>query len=252
MKNVKSGKDHANTSGNGGPPSTGGDSYRDRSPLRRRDFDVPPRDREPDMRPRMRDGPSARDMDRAAHDYDDRSRDWARGPIDPYHGDPYMDRPIDMHPREPYPVMPDRSFGCVPSTETNEERPPKRLVHCRLGPPRPGGAPLPNDVEIIVTAKVPPMRQYAELIEGRVRARGMAVDVLFPREDIPIRQVLLDLAERGTLFACVLTPLNEEHRSVTLNILFGPQPEGKCEPPFCLCRAVEAPYGRPANSFTPR
>lgn len=89
---------------------------------------------------------------------------------------------------------------------------------------------MPNDVEIIVTSKVGPMRQYSEQLENRIRAHGMAVDVLFPREDIPLRQVLMDLSERGTMFAIVLTPLNEEHRSVTLNILFGPQPEGKCRP----------------------
>lgn len=108
VKNVKTGKD---SSGNGGPPPAGSEpaGYRDRSPLRRRDFDMPPmRDRDADMPP-MRGGPTPREMDRAAHDYDDRSRDWGRerDMVDPYHADPYMDR----HPREPYPPpMAERAF----------------------------------------------------------------------------------------------------------------------------------------------
>lgn len=85
---------------------------------------------------------------------------------------------------------------------------------------------MPNEVEIVVTSKITPLRLYAERIESRIRAQGLAVDVLFPREDIPIRQVLADLSSRGTLYGIVLSPLNQEHGSITLNILFG-QPEGK-------------------------
>ena len=96
------------------------------------------------------------------------------------------------------------------------------------GGPGPGPKPvgMPNEVEIVVTAKTGPLRQYAERIESRIKAQGLAVDVLFPREDIPIRKVLDDLLSRGTLYGIVLSPLNQEHGSITLNILFG-QPEGK-------------------------
>lgn len=101
--------------------------------------------------------------------------------------------------------------------------------------PKPAGLNMPNEVEIVVTSKTNPLRQYAERIESRIRAQGLAVDVLFPREDIPIRQVLADLSSRGTLYGIVLSPLNQEHGSITLNILFG-QPEGKSAkfhgPPF--------------------
>jgi hypothetical protein len=83
-----------------------------------------------------------------------------------------------------------------------------------------------NEVEIVVTAKTGPLRQYAERIESRIRDQGLAVDVLFPHEEIPIRQVLADLSSRGTLYGIVLSPINPEHGSITLNILFG-QPEGK-------------------------
>ena len=84
----------------------------------------------------------------------------------------------------------------------------------------------PNEVEIIVTSKMGPVRQYAERIEGRLKGQGFAVDVLFPHEDIPMRKVLADLSSRGTLFGILVTPTNQEQGSITLNILFG-QPEGK-------------------------
>ena len=87
-------------------------------------------------------------------------------------------------------------------------------------------APMANEVEIIVTSKMGPVRQYAERIESRLKGQGMAVDVLFPHEEIPLRKVLSDLSARGTLFGIVVTPLNQEQGSITLNILFG-QPEGK-------------------------
>lgn len=70
------------------------------------------------------------------------------------------------------------------------------------------------------------MRQFAERIEGRIRSQGLIVDVLHPHEDIPLRQILTDLAARGTLYGVVLTPQNLEYGSLTLSILFG-QPEGK-------------------------
>jgi hypothetical protein len=85
---------------------------------------------------------------------------------------------------------------------------------------------MANEVEIVVTSKTGPLRQYAERIESRIRSQGLAVDVLFPHEEIPIRQVLADLSSRGTLYGIVLSPINPEHGSITLNILFG-QPEGK-------------------------
>lgn len=99
-------------------------------------------------------------------------------------------------------------------------------IHSGGPVPKPAGLNMPNEVEIVVTSKTNPLRQYAERIESRIRAQGLAVDVLFPREDIPIRQVLADLSSRGTLYGIVLSPLNQEHGSITLNILFG-QPEGK-------------------------
>lgn len=232
VKNVKSGKDGLPMPGNAGVGGGGGGSvgggpdpgnYRDRSPIRRREFDMPMRGREPDMPPRgrdpemlMRGGPPHRDLDRPSRDFDGREqRDWGRDQMDmmdPYHGDPYgMERERDMHPRDSFiPPLGDHrgNFGGG-------------------GPgPKPSGMNMANEVEIVVTAKTGPLRQYAERIESRIRAQGLAVDVLFPHEDIPIRQVLADLSSRGTLYGIVLSPINPEHGSITLNILFG-QPEGK-------------------------
>ena len=79
---------------------------------------------------------------------------------------------------------------------------------------------MANEVEIVVTSKIGPLRQYAERIESRIRAQGLAVDVLFPHEEIPIRQVLGDLSSRGTLYGIVLSPLNQEHGTVHSLVLF--------------------------------
>ena len=108
-----------NSSVPGGSGGVGGGmadpgNYRDRSPIRRREFDMPMRGREGDMPLRgrdgdmmMRGGPPHRDMDRPSRDFDGRDqRDWGRDQLDmmdPYHGSPYnMDRERDMHQRESF------------------------------------------------------------------------------------------------------------------------------------------------------
>ena len=48
---------------------------------------------------------------------------------------------------------------------------------------------------------------------------GLKIDVLFPNPDIPLPKILGNIASRGVLFAIVITPLNEEHNSMTVNIL---------------------------------
>lgn len=95
----------------GGIPDPG--SFRERSPLRRREFDMPMRGREPDMPPRgrdpemlMRGGPPHRDLDRPSRDFDGRDqRDWGRDQMDmmdPYHGEYGMEHERDMHPRDSF------------------------------------------------------------------------------------------------------------------------------------------------------
>ncbi|KAL0113119.1 hypothetical protein PUN28_012377 [Cardiocondyla obscurior] len=76
-----------------------------------------------------------------------------------------------------------------------------------------------NDCEIIVVNKA--LTKYAEDIELRLKQIGLMVDLLFPNEDVPLGRVLGNIASRGCLYAVVVTPVNQEHHSLTLNILHG-------------------------------
>ena len=50
---------------------------------------------------------------------------------------------------------------------------------------------------------------------------GLIVDLLFPNEDVPIGKVLANIASRNCLYAILVTPQNEEHRSITVHVLHG-------------------------------
>ncbi|XP_078040854.1 nuclear receptor coactivator protein neosin isoform X2 [Augochlora pura] len=76
-----------------------------------------------------------------------------------------------------------------------------------------------NDCEIIVVNKA--LTEYAEGIEARLKKIGLTVDLLFPNEDVLLSRVLGNIASRGCLYAVVVTPINQEHHSLTLNILHG-------------------------------
>lgn len=56
-----------------------------------------------------------------------------------------------------------------------------------------------NDCEIIVHDRS--QRAYAEMIERNLKKIGLAVDLLFPNEAIPILTLLSTVASRGTLYA---------------------------------------------------
>lgn len=58
----------------------------------------------------------------------------------------------------------------------------------------------------------------------------MLVDLLFPNPDVPMGKVLANISSRGCLFAIVVTPQNQEHRSITVNILFGEPAEHRNMP----------------------
>lgn len=76
-----------------------------------------------------------------------------------------------------------------------------------------------NDCEIIVVNKA--LTEYAEAIELRLKKIGLTVDLLFPNEDVLLSRVLGNIASRGCLYAVVVIPVNQEHHSLTLNILHG-------------------------------
>lgn len=78
--------------------------------------------------------------------------------------------------------------------------------------------PQPNDCEIVVCRQ---QRMYAESIETRLKNIGFRVDILFLKEENLLVQTVDDISERGCLYAMVITPQNEIHNSVTLNILHG-------------------------------
>lgn len=58
----------------------------------------------------------------------------------------------------------------------------------------------------------------------------MLVDLLFPNPDVPMGKVLANISSKGCLFAIVVTPQNQEHRSITVNILFGEPAEHRNMP----------------------
>ncbi|KAH8370860.1 hypothetical protein KR093_005237 [Drosophila rubida] len=76
-----------------------------------------------------------------------------------------------------------------------------------------------NDCEIIVVNRE--NTKYAEFIEDRLTHSGLRVDVLFPNEDVMLGQVLSNISARGCLYAVLVTPQNEAHNSITVNILYG-------------------------------
>ena len=85
-----------------------------------------------------------------------------------------------------------------------------------------------NDCEIVCVNKM--QRYFAESIEARLKNIGMDVDVLFPNPDIPLAKIFGNITSRGVGYAILITPLNEEHRSVTLNVLQGQQQEHRNMP----------------------
>jgi len=76
-----------------------------------------------------------------------------------------------------------------------------------------------NDCEIVCVSRQ--QRQYAERIEARLKVIGLKVDVLFPNPKVDLQKIMSNIASRGVMFAILVTPLNDDHNSVTLNILQG-------------------------------
>ncbi|XP_037529589.1 uncharacterized protein LOC119406870 isoform X4 [Rhipicephalus sanguineus] len=109
----------------------------------------------------------------------------------------------------------------------DEQPPPRsRMDPVPVPPPfRPeGDLRKPNDCEIIVLHRQ--NRNYAEMVERRLKNLGMQVDLLFLKDQALLSRALEDLTQRGTLFAVVVTDQHEVHGSVTVNILYGvPQVE---------------------------
>lgn len=82
----------------------------------------------------------------------------------------------------------------------------------------PGSVPV-NDIEIIVINK--DQWAYAEMVERRLRSETdiKLIDILFLHSPQLIQMTLSDLFERRTLYALVVSPENESHKSVTVHML---------------------------------
>ncbi|RZF45099.1 hypothetical protein LSTR_LSTR013979 [Laodelphax striatellus] len=86
-----------------------------------------------------------------------------------------------------------------------------------------------NDCEIIVLHRAITMN-YADFVERRLKDIGLTVDVLFPNDDVPLGRILANISGRGALYAIVVAPVNEQHRSLTVNILYGQHQEHRNMP----------------------
>lgn len=53
---------------------------------------------------------------------------------------------------------------------------------------------------------------------------------MYPNEDVPVGKVLANIASRGVFFAILINPQNQEHRSITVNVLFGQTTEHRNMP----------------------
>lgn len=124
--------------------------------------------------------------------------------------------------RDPSPGTDDRDYrGTSPYYGGRDEKYTSPKIGGYVPPPidRKTALPVRNDCEIIVVSKM--LTEFAEYIEHRLKSIGLTVDLLFPNEDVPIGRVLANISSRGCLYAILVMPINEEHRSLTLNILHG-------------------------------
>lgn len=66
-----------------------------------------------------------------------------------------------------------------------------------------------------------PSRDYAEYIETRLKRGNLSADLLFPNADLTIGKMLSNIANRGALYAVLISAEHKQNNSVTLNILYG-------------------------------
>lgn len=65
------------------------------------------------------------------------------------------------------------------------------------------------------------------MISGRVKFFGLVVDTVNLSHTVSLADALDAAANRGLLYAIIVTSQHELHRSVTLTILHGRNPQGK-------------------------
>ena len=69
-------------------------------------------------------------------------------------------------------------------------------------------------------------RDYAALVAARVRELGVEVEMQQLSPTVSLADALDSAAHQGLLYAIIITSQHEMHRSVTLTILHGRNPQG--------------------------
>ncbi|XP_059468465.1 nuclear receptor coactivator 5-like [Neocloeon triangulifer] len=91
-------------------------------------------------------------------------------------------------------------------------------------PPKvPNAAERTNDCEILIFDRAQTI--YGETIEQKLKNLGLSADILFPNASIPVGRLLASIANKGTLYAINVYPINEVKESFTVNILQGDSEE---------------------------
>ena len=71
-----------------------------------------------------------------------------------------------------------------------------------------------------------PAREYADMVRQRIETLGLKVDMAQLSPTVNLAESLDNAARRGLLYTIIITPQHESHRSVTLTILHGRNPQG--------------------------
>jgi len=157
---------------------------------------------------------------------------------DPYGRDRYgrgffEDGPTyDQPPRREYAPDPyhlDRREEAFAPTRY-DYAPPAEDYYRRPPPPEVRQRPVRPEVDCEILSVSKEESRYADEVESRLRSIGLACNIGYPREDVPLVEALDHVARCGTLYAVVVSDQNAQHRSCTLNILHGPRQEHRNMP----------------------
>jgi len=90
------------------------------------------------------------------------------------------------------------------------------------GPRRAAPSPPPKDkplcdCEIVCVSRE--SRRYCEEVEYKLKNLGMQADILFPNQDVALPKIMTNIQSRGVKFAVVITPANQESRTVSVTLL---------------------------------
>ncbi|XP_019864327.1 PREDICTED: nuclear receptor coactivator 5-like [Amphimedon queenslandica] len=154
---------------------------------------------------------------------------------------PFRER--DLPPRErdlpPKRDLPPRERALLPPPPPLRERevPPFRerdLPHREGLPPRRGEDTKPSfappsgdksvpEAQIIIVNTH--QKEYAQLVRERIESLGLSVEPLHLSPTVSLAEALENAARRGLMYTVIITSQHEAHRSVTLTILHGRNPQ---------------------------